>query len=91
MPITPPVTFGPLAMAVSTLAFSWSGSAPTLLMMAERLFSPESSSAFSRWMVSTDAVSASPATPMAAWKASWAVTASLSSLMVVSFLEGRMV
>ena len=48
MPITPPVTFGPLAMALSTSDESIAGSAPTRLMMAEMLFSPASSRAFSR-------------------------------------------
>ena len=81
------LTFGMRAISASTLESSWNGSAPMRLMMADRLFSFDSSSAFNMWMGSACDDSFSEAMTMVCCNASCAVRASLFRLpMFMVFL-----
>ena len=74
------LTLGMRAISASTLASSWKGSAPMRLMMAERLFSFDSSRAFSIWIGSAWDDWFSEAMTIVCCNASWAVRASLFKL-----------
>ena len=82
MDIAVPWIVGSALISSCALAEILAASAPMRFTIAERLFSGESNRAASIWIGSMVGLFFSPAMPIAAWTASWAVKANLSSLIL---------